>query len=267
MKITTAALAASITLVASAGNDSVKPAETQAEGSQSAWSLTVGGFGRGGIRTSMDNGGADRETMWGSDMEIYYNAYENENFRLRLGMGGAFMPRQDAYSRKYGSQTTEHQVSDDGYVTYDYQSQETGKRSVELANGEFRLVAMPEWRVTESFFLGARMGVAFDWLQARCRNSSSWSWNSSFDTNIPGIFEETDLDSDSGSRANSSSKTEFAAYGILGLEATYMFSEHIGIYALCDWRIGDDAEFDCVGEKYKVDMSGWYAGAGVVVQF
>jgi hypothetical protein len=68
MKMTMATLAASMTLVAAAGSDSVKSAETETAGNQSAWSLTVGGFGRGGIRTSMDNGGADRETMWGSEM-------------------------------------------------------------------------------------------------------------------------------------------------------------------------------------------------------
>lgn len=267
MKTMIAVLAAMMTVCAVANETTDKSVETERIDSPAAWRLTLGGFGRGNIRTSVENGGADHEAVWGPELEVYWNACECDDFRLWLGMGGAFAPRQDAYSRRSRSRTSEHQVSDDGYTTYDFSMTSDEDCSVDLASGEFRLVAMPEWKVTESFSLAGRFGVAFDWVQAKYRNMSSWSWNSRFDINIPGILQETDVDSDAGRSGASETKTDFAAYGIVGLEATYMFTDNVGIYALCDWRIGDDAEFNCGGETCRVDMGGWYAGAGVVVQF
>ena len=39
-------------------------------------------------------------------------------------------------------------------------------------------------------------------------------------------------------------------------------------YAACDWRLGDKTTFKTdYDDKFDVDMSGWYASAGVVVQF
>ena len=35
-----------------------------------------------------------------------------------------------------------------------------------------------------------------------------------------------------------------------------------------DWRMGDDMTFKAdYGDRFSVDMSGWYVGAGIVVQF
>ena len=236
------------------------------ENSQASWRITAGGFGRGNIRTSM-GGGAEHDTLWGSEMEMHWNAFECEDFRLWFGLGGAFSSRREVYGRRNSTQTSEHRVSDDGYVTYDFSSYSSNSRSVDLATGEFRLLATPEWKVSESFSVGARLGVAFDWLQAKCKTSSVWAWNSRLQTSIPGLLEETDVEADSGRNSNSCSKTEFAACGILGVETTYMITENIGVYALCDWRIGDDAEFDCSGEKCSINMDGWYAATGIVVQF
>ena len=266
MKKLMVAFAAAVAIGAFANEARNGKTGTENETRAASCRITVGGFGRGNVRTSM-GGGSERNTLWGPEMEMHWNAYENEDFRLWLGMGGAFSPRREVYGRKNSTQTSEHQVSNDGYVTYDFSSYSSNSRSVDLATGEFRLLCTPEWKVSESFSVGGRFGVAFDWLQAKCKTSSVWAWNSRFQTNIPGLVEETDVDEDSGRNSNSYSKTEFAAYGILGLEATYMLTEYVGLYALCDWRIGNDAEFDCGSGTCKVDMDGWYAAAGVVVQF
>lgn len=62
--------------------------------------------------------------------------------------------------------------------------------------------------------------------------------------------------------------TRFAAQAILGLQATYLFTDNLGVYATCDWRIGGDTTFKTdYGERYSADLSGWCAGAGVLVQF
>lgn len=267
MKTTIAILAAALTVGAAADEALTNGVEIEETDELIGLKVKFGGFGHGNIRTKAGQGGSDREEVWGPEMEVHYNVYEGESFRLWVGVGGAFAPRQDVYGRRSRSSTSEHQVSDDGYVIYDFEAQTEAARSLELQSTELRLIATPEWQVSDSFSIGGRMGVALEWLQGKYRNSSSWHWNSSFITDIPGIGQEVDLDSDSETSNSSGTKSEFAAYGIIGLEATYMFNDMVGLYAFCDWRIGDDVKFRTSDGSYKVDMNGWYAGAGVVVQF
>jgi len=33
--------------------------------------------------------------------------------------------------------------------------------------------------------------------------------------------------------------TKFASQAILGVQATYQFTDTFGLYAACDWRLGD----------------------------
>lgn len=233
-----------------------------------SWRLTIGGFGRGNVRTKLKGATADHEQFWGADMDVAYNVWENDRFNVWVGMGGTFCPSQDAYGRRGSTSRSEHQVSDDGFVTYDFNYNSRDNRSVDLGYGELRMMAVPEWKVTERFSIGARVGVAFDWMRAKCRRNSRWGWDSQFVTNIPGIATETDNDSDIGEDGGSDSVTEFAVQAIVGLQATYMFTDWIGLYANCDWRMGGDMTFKTdYGDRFAVDMSGWYAGAGVVVQF
>ena len=129
-------------------------------------------------------------------------------------------------------------------------------------------MAVPEWKVTERLALGARVGVAFDWMRVKCKRRSSWAWHSRFITDIPGIEQKEDTDSDGGVDRDSDSVTEFAAQAILGLQATYLFTDNVGLYVACDWRLGDKTTFKTdYGDRFDVDLNGWYASAGVVVQF
>ena len=261
------AVAAAAALCASAVFAEEAELAEETEATQS-WRLTVGGFGRGNVRTKLKGATSDHEQLWGADMDLQYNVWQNEDVNIWFGIGGTFCPKQDAYSRDGRSSRTQHDVSDDGYVTYDFNYSSHDSRSVDLGYGEFRLMAVPEWKVTEHLALGARVGVAFDWMRAKCKRRSSWAWNSRFTTDIPGIVQEEDTDSDGGVDRDSDSVTEFAAQAILGLQATYLFTDNIGLYAACDWRLGDKTTFKTdYDDKFDVDLSGWYASAGVVVQF
>jgi hypothetical protein len=66
----------------------------------------------------------------------------------------------------------------------------------------------------------------------------------------------------------SSKYSEFVAQAILGLQTTYLFTDNLGLYASIDYRIGDEAKFKKHGKKAgTLDMDGWYAGIGIIVQF
>lgn len=162
------------------------------------WRLAVGGFGRGNARTKLRGATADFETLWGADAKIQYAAWDDGDFALWFGVGGAFRPGQDAYSRRGGSHRSESRVSDDGFVAYDFNYDSRDRRTVDLGYGELRFVAAPEWKATERFSVGARCGVAFDWMRARRRRSSDWAWTSRFTTAIPGVPTMVDDDADAG---------------------------------------------------------------------
>lgn len=233
-----------------------------------SWRLTVGGFGRGDVRTRLKGGAADHEQVWGADMDVQYSVWQNNDFSVWLGVGGSFCPSQNAYGRNGASRRSEHQVSDDGFVTYDFDYASGESRSVELGYGEFRIMSVPEWKVTEDFFVGARLGVAFDWIRAKSNSGSSWKWNSESSIDIPGIPASIDTDADRGGAFYSDTMTKFAAQAILGLQATYLFTDNLGLYAACDWRLGGNTTFNTAyGDSFDVKMNGWYASAGLVFQF
>ena len=101
-----------------------------------------------------------------------------------------------------------------------------------------------------------------------CLGRSSWAWNQQTTIDIPPYVHEALYLSDSGSNGATESETEFAAQGIVGLKATYLFFENFGLYANVDWRLGDKTEFDFGDDRHaSVDMSGWYWGVGAVVTF
>ena len=261
-------IAATVYATALMAQDKAPELSEQEDEASANWRFTVGGFGRGNVRTKLKGTTADHERFWGADMDLQYNVWQNEDFNMWLGIGGTFSPNQDAYSNRGRSYSSEHQVSDDGYVTYDFDYSSRDRRSVDIGYGEFRLMAVPEWKINDKFLIGARMGVAFDWMRASCRRDSSWAWRSSVLIAIPGLPESVDTDSDSGRTSDHDAVTVFSTQAILGLQATYMFTDWLGIYAACDWRLGGDSTFMTdYGDKFSIDMSGWYAGTGIVVQF
>ncbi len=241
----------------------------QESGNWNNWRLTIGGFGRGNMRAKIPGMGSERVTAYGVDLDLQYNVWQNRNFNLWAGIGGTFCPRQKM-SDSFGKTTSqsEHQDYPGSYATYDFYYTETSRADVELGYGEFRMMMVPEWKVTDSFALGARVGVAFDWINTKCSYRNNWAWNSVFDINIPGMIHDVDYDGDRGGSSASDTRTEFAAQAILGLQATYMFTDWVGLYANFDWRLGGETDFDMGNAgKVTVDMSGWYWGAGVVVSF
>lgn len=240
-----------------------QPELTEQTAGGTNWRLTVGGFGRGSMRASLPGLGSDRMTAYGADLDVQYRVWGNARFDVWAGIGGTFCPRQDATSGRSARTQTDHQVSADGYTTYDFSFSERANTRVDLAYGEFRMLLVPEWKVTERLSLGTRLGVAFDWVIAHASSRRDWRWNSTFTFDIPGMEPTVDRDGDSGSTHGSDSQTEFAAQAIMGLQATYMFTDHIGAYANVDYRCGSDVDFRFA----SLDLDGWYAGVGVTVAF
>ena len=266
MKTVTMMLAAACACAAMAQEQVAEREES--ESSFADWRLTVGGFGRGGIETKMPGMGSKSTSLYGAELDLQYAPWQNEDFAVWVGIGGTFCPRQRAFERNgLGRSYSEHSVSDDGFVTYDFIYDSQGRGKVDLGYGELRLMTVPEWKITDALSLGVRLGVAFDWVNAKYSRNSSWAWNSRFDMNIPGVPPTADLDSDSGMSNDSDTDTTFVTQAILGLQATYMFTDWIGLYAAFDWRLGNDAEFSTDAGDITVDMDGYHWSAGVVVSF
>lgn len=249
--------------------EEAQPEMEKQEGRWNNWRLTIGGFGRGNMKTTMKGLGDDRVTAYGADLDFQYNVWQNRNFNLWAGIGGTFCPRQKA-SDGFGSSrsTNSHTTSDDGYVTTDVNTYDSYRGDVDLGYGEFRMMFVPEWKVTDSLAVGARVGVAFGWINVKASGCNEWNWNSRIATYIPPYVDDVTTDGDSGRTDWSDSQTEFAAQAILGLQATYMFTDWVGLYANFDWRLGGETDFQMAdNQEVSVDMSGWYWGVGAVVSF
>ena len=267
MKKTMTMLAASVSAMAAFAQAADQELVEEKEDNLS-WRVTVGGMGRGNLRAKMNGGKADFSQVYGVDLDLQYNVWANEDFAVWAGVGGTFVPNQKLYSRRHSSSKRDRDVSEDGFTTFTMDYNESSRSKMDMSYGEFRMMLVPEWTVTEQLSLGARLGVAFDWMRIKAKYDSSWAWNSSFVMNIPGVGQETDTDADAGRSDGSDTMTEFAAQGIVGLQATYMFTDNLGAFAGCDWRVGEKTDVKKGGRNYgTVDMSGWYAVVGIVVRF
>lgn len=246
-----------------------EPQLEKEDGQWNNWRITVGGFGRGNMKTTLKGMGDDRVTAYGVDLDVQYNIWQNENFNIWGGIGGTFCPSQNV-SGGFGTRSSEstHEVSEDGSTTVDFDSSTDSRADVELGYGEFRMMLVPEWKVTDAFALGFRAGVAFDWINAKTNGRQDWNWNQHTVIDIPPYVHEVIDLGDAGSSGFSDSQTEFAAQAILGLQATYMFTDWVGLYANFDWRLGGETDFKMANnQELSVDMSGWYWGVGAVVSF
>ena len=256
-----AALAASEICAAFASEDGAS--------AEKNWRITVGGFGRGDVKASVLGMGSDRVEVYGADLDVQYSVWQNDMFNIWAGIGGTFCPRQGA-SDGFGSSRTQssHDVSTDGSTVIDFNYGEENRGSLDMGYGEFRLLLVPEWKATDSLSFGVRLGVAFDWINAKYSGRQNWAWNQQIAIDIPPYIHDVSDLSDSGSNGATESETKFAAQGIVGLQATYLFFENFGLYANVDWRLGDKTEFDFGDDRHaSVDMSGWYWGVGAVVTF
>jgi hypothetical protein len=229
----------------------VQANELQEENDSQNWRITAGGFARGSMKAKIGNL-SDRVEFYGADMDLYYRAIEVNGFSLWAGIGGTFTPYQDA-----GRVSFYEKDASDPYTTIEL----GGKGEFDVGYGEFRMMLVPEYEVAEGWSIGARLGVAFDWLRAR-GSLSTWSKT---EIAIPGLPTTT---IPVGPSADSEKFSDFNVQAVLGLQTTYLFTDNIGLYASIDYRLGDDAKFKKHGEKVgELDMNGWYAGVGVVLQF
>lgn len=187
------------------------------------WRFGVGGFGRGGILAGMDGFGRDRASVHGAEMDLQYGLASHGPYDLWVGVGGTYCPRQgDVFS------------GGDGLAA--------SRGRMEIGYGELRLLTIPQRRLADDLSLGLRMGVSFDWLNAK---SSSDGELTSF----------------------SDSDTKFSAQGILGVQATYLFTDRLGLYSNFDWRLGGETEFETDSRRSTVDLSGWFWGVGAFFSF
>ncbi len=243
-KLMIAAFAAGLTCLVQAN-------ELQEENDTQNWRITAGGFARGSMKAKIGNM-SDRAELYGADLDLFHRVFEKGNFSFWAGLGGTFTPYQDVGEISFNAVD-----ANDPYTTIEL----CGKGDLEVGYGEFRMLLVPEYNVTENWTIGARIGVAFDWLRAR-GSLSTWSRTT---INIPGI-PSTSIPV--GPSNDNEKFSDFVAQGVVGLQTTYLFTDNLGFYSAIDYRVGDEAEFKKNGEKYgSFDMNGWYASAGLVLQF
>ena len=218
--------------------------EADASASSGGWPLTLrfqaGGMGRGCIKAKTPVGSQTSE-LWGPEGDVFVKAYGTDKFNLWLGVGGTWGVEKEVFSFSQGQWGG-------GGLVYGWRD---GKADLEYA--ECRVLAMPEWKACKWASLAARLGCAFDWVGCEAR------YNSGLDIySAPGVLAASTADH---SRMN---KTEFVAAAILGLQANVFIADNFGLYGYCDYRPSGDASFGSYG---KVELSGWQAGAGVLVEF
>lgn len=216
-----------------------------------AFRVKLGGFGRGGVKTTMDGLGSDRGEAYGADIDFQYNALSTDSFNLWAGIGGAFTPNQSVAKNSY------YEYDSDGTSTQEMY----GDQTLNLGYGELRFMLEPEYKITERWAIGLRTGVALDWL--RMKGKATIGGRTTIDN--PGF---PPMVIPFGPESESAECSRFAAQGIIGFQTSYMICDNVGLYGAIDYRGGNDVTFKKGGEKLgTVDMSGWYWGAGLVYQF
>lgn len=213
------------------------------------WRLTVGGLARGSMKAQAGDLGSKRCEAYGAELDFQYRAFQAGDFSLWTGLGGTYVPKQ-----KMGSWAFAEIDNSDPTITFE----DYGTGKMEAAVGEFRLLLVPEYALTERWTVGARMGVAFDWVRATFK-LSEWGFMNDRLSGISfpyGPYSETDR------------VTDFVAQAILGLETTYMLTDSFGLYANIDYRCGGNATFEADGDRLgELNMDGWCAGVGAVIVF
>ncbi len=222
------------------------------EGEANNWRLSIGGLARGSMKATPGDLGATRCEAYGADLDVQYRAFSAGDFSLWAGVGGSYIPKQRLCSMSF------HELDNsDPEVT----DETNGRGSMDIVTGEFRMMLVPEYAITERWTLGARVGVAFDWVRATLK-ATTWGMTDIHVAGTPQIVIPY------GPHSESERFTEFATQAILGLQTTYMFTNNLGLYANIDYRCGGDAKFSKDGEQWaKLNMDGWCAGVGVVFAF
>lgn len=215
------------------------------------WRLSAGGLARGSMKGKIGTF-SERCEAYGAEFDVQYKAFNAGDFNVWAGVGGSYVPKQ-----RMGKASFYERDNSDPDVTIEL----GGDGAMDVTYGELRMLLVPEWQITERWAVGARAGVAFDWVRAKIK-TSAWSMTN---IHIPG-FPDTVIPV--GPAGDSDNMSDFVAQGIMGVQTTYMFCDNLGLYANLDYRCGGSADFKKGGQKYgELNLDGWYAGAGVVVSF
>lgn len=204
--------------------------ESEETDSSPAWRLTVGGFGRGSMTMRPADMPGRRFEMYGADADVQFRICDEEKFNLWTGVGFGWAPNQRIYDKTRIAGIAYNRAKD------------------ELQCGELRLLAVPEWKATESLALGLRLGAALDWTRCKALTEGG----------VPPFFAFSDNET----------YTQLLVQGIVGFQGTYMFTDNFGLYAAIDWRGGGEHALKKNHVGYgKLDMDGWYASGGMLLAF
>lgn len=240
MALMAACACAEIKAVAADVGDVPKTAEDDVSSRFRIAGGAVGRFGlEGRLQALADDGGKKAHTeLYGIGLDVQYKLLEKDGFNLWLGLGGRYLPEQDVMDSRLTA------VDPDLKIDY--------ARKIEMKAYDLRLMLIPEWELTSSFALGARVGLGCTHYRGKVKHRIDVEIND--DPNPPITVSE--------SLAVSFSETELQ--GILGLQATWMLSDRIGLYAYGDGIIGGDVEIteDCTVDGFAVE-----AGIGLTISF
>ncbi|MGN0890418.1 MAG: hypothetical protein ACI4W7_02070 [Candidatus Spyradenecus sp.] len=201
--------------------------------------LTAGGYGNFGSKMELSDPAASTHgDLYGTRLDLQLKLYTKECFNLWVGLGGSWTPEQEfgTYSENYSEP--------DLYT-------ETFNGKMELRSYALRAMVVPEWQVLDPLALGLRLGVEVG--RNKAKFSESWSY-----TDIGGT------EHDSWNFENA----ETLVRGIAGLQATWMFTEHIGLTAYGEGQFGQDMNLEIDGEKFgTLKGTAFEAGIGLTWQF
>lgn len=192
--------------------------------------FSIGGFARGGLTVKLDKdlGGGDKSgEAYGAEADLLFAVAKKDDFTLWTGLGLSWAPQQEI-------------VSDSGYLYgYGYYN-----GVFKLGYEELRLLVEPQYNITDNWSIGLRAGLALDLVHMKGNLDSPYvyMWGR---------------------------RTTCIVQGLIGVKTSYMFTKEIGVYAAVDYRGGSSADFvKFYGQKIlSMDMNGWYASAGLQVQF
>lgn len=205
----------------------------------------VGRFGvEGRLQALVDVGGKKAHTeLYGIGLDVQYKLLEKDGFNLWLGLGGRYLPEQDV------AKGWDCILDVPSVMKIDF------ARKVEMKAYDLRVMLIPEWELTSSFALGARVGLGC----THYRGKETFRFD----------YEMTDNQTNpptttTGSISLAASFSETELQGILGLQATWMVSDRIGLYAYGDGIFGGDVEIteDCTVDGFAVE-----AGIGLTISF
>ena len=197
----------------------------------------AGGYGNFGSKMKLtDPATNERGDLYGTRLDLQLNLYTQDSFNLWVGIGSSWTPEQEfgTYSDSY---------NEPGIYT------ETLSGKMKLREYALRAMLVPEWEVCEAFALGLRLGVEIQYAKAKFSESLTFTDVGGTDT-LGWGFENSDT----------------LVRGIVGIQATWMFTEHLGLTAYGKGQFGQDMDLEINGNKFGT-LEGTAFEAGISLTF